>query len=168
VGLHPVPQGGQSAEGLKGRTRPQAFLFGPDRFGRDIFSRALSSGWIDLSIGPLSLVSACLGILISGISGYYSGKIDILVQRTIGVFQSFPAADLAGAGDPRPDPSPAGEGVHAGSQGDRGLGHGIILRHLLPNITSYPVVAALVIPGMTLSEATISFLGCGIKEPMAS
>jgi peptide/nickel transport system permease protein len=45
----------------------------------------------------------------------------------------------------------------------------IILRHITPNITSYLVVAAtLNIPGMMLTEASLSFLGYGIHEPMTS
>ncbi len=45
----------------------------------------------------------------------------------------------------------------------------IILRHVIPSVTSYLVVAAtLTIPGMMLAEATLSFLGYGIREPMTS
>jgi len=45
----------------------------------------------------------------------------------------------------------------------------IILRHIVPNVTSYLVVAAtLTIPGMMLTEAALSFLGYGIREPMTS
>lgn len=44
-----------------------------------------------------------------------------------------------------------------------------ILRHITPSLTSYLVVAAtLTIPGMMLTEATLSFLGFGIHEPMTS
>ena len=45
----------------------------------------------------------------------------------------------------------------------------IVLRHIVPNVTSYLVVAAtLTIPGMMLTEAALSFLGYGIQEPMTS
>jgi peptide/nickel transport system permease protein len=45
----------------------------------------------------------------------------------------------------------------------------VILRHLLPNITSYLVIAAtLALPGYILGESALSFLGLGIKEPMTS
>ncbi len=45
----------------------------------------------------------------------------------------------------------------------------IVLRHIIPNVTSYLVVAAtLTIPGMMLVEAALSFLGYGIREPMTS
>jgi len=45
----------------------------------------------------------------------------------------------------------------------------IVIRHIVPNVTSYLVVAAtLTIPGMMLTEAALSFLGYGIQEPMTS
>ena len=45
----------------------------------------------------------------------------------------------------------------------------ILVKHLLPNLTSYLLVAAsLSIPGYILGEASLSFLGLGIQEPAAS
>ena len=45
----------------------------------------------------------------------------------------------------------------------------VILRHVLPNITSYLVIAAtLALPSYILGESALSFLGLGIKEPMTS
>ena len=45
----------------------------------------------------------------------------------------------------------------------------ILIRHILPNIASYLLVAAtLSIPGYILAEAALSFLGLGISEPSAS
>jgi peptide/nickel transport system permease protein len=45
----------------------------------------------------------------------------------------------------------------------------IITRHVLPNLSSYLVVAAtLALPGYILGESALSFLGLGIKEPMTS
>ena len=45
----------------------------------------------------------------------------------------------------------------------------ILVKHILPNIASYLLVAAtLAIPGYILAEAALSFLGLGISEPSAS
>ncbi|MFW6422298.1 MAG: ABC transporter permease, partial [Candidatus Bipolaricaulota bacterium] len=45
----------------------------------------------------------------------------------------------------------------------------IIFRHILPGTTSYLIVAATVaVPGYILGESSLSFLGLGIREPMAS
>ncbi|MBS3789045.1 ABC transporter permease [Candidatus Bipolaricaulota bacterium] len=51
-----------------------------------------------------------------------------------------------------------------------GAGHGrAMFRHILPNTTTYlVVVSTLRIPGWIIAEATISFLGLGIKEPQTS
>lgn len=73
----------------------QIFLFGTDKFGRDIFSRTLIGGRISLSIGPLAIaVSLIFGVILGGISGYYGGGIDIFIQRAIEVIQSFPGLPI--------------------------------------------------------------------------
>jgi len=73
----------------------QIFLFGTDKFGRDIFSRTLIGGRISMGIGPISLIIALiLGIFFGGISGYYGGGIDIFIQRVIEVVQSFPGLPI--------------------------------------------------------------------------
>ena len=54
----------------------------------------------------------------------------------------------------------------------RGLGASdlrVILRHIMPNLSSFLIVTAtLALPGYILGESGLSFLGLGIKEPMAS
>lgn len=57
-------------------------------------------------------------------------------------------------------------------QAARGLGASdlrVILRHIMPNLSSFLIVTAtLALPGYILGESGLSFLGLGIKEPMAS
>lgn len=57
-------------------------------------------------------------------------------------------------------------------QAARGLGASdlrVILRHIMPNLSSFLIVTAtLSLPGYILGESGLSFLGLGIKEPMAS
>lgn len=72
-----------------------AFLLGTDRLGRDALSRIIYGTRISLSIGLIGLfLSFILGVLIGGISGYFGGVVDDLVQRIIEVLRSFPRLPL--------------------------------------------------------------------------
>ena len=71
------------------------FLFGADRLGRDMASRVIYGARISLSIGLIGvIVSLILGIIIGGISGYYGGRIDVLIQRVIEFIRSIPQIPL--------------------------------------------------------------------------
>jgi peptide/nickel transport system permease protein len=71
------------------------FLLGTDRLGRDVLSRAIYGTRISMSIGLLGVfISLFLGVLFGGISGYYGGWIDLVIQRIIEVLQSIPCIPL--------------------------------------------------------------------------
>jgi len=71
------------------------FLFGTDKLGRDLFSRNLHATRISLSIGLVGImVSFVLGCIFGGISGYYGGKIDTIIQRIIEFILSIPTIPL--------------------------------------------------------------------------
>lgn len=71
------------------------YLLGTDRLGRDILSRILYGARISLTIGLFGVgVSFLLGIFMGGLAGYYGGKVDFLVQRSIEVLQSVPSIPL--------------------------------------------------------------------------
>ena len=71
------------------------FVLGADRLGRDMFSRILYGARISLSIGLVGIViSFVLGILIGGVSGYYGGRIDVIIQRTVETIRSIPTIPL--------------------------------------------------------------------------
>ena len=82
----------QNAEaGGKADYPAQFFFLGADRYGHDIFSRTIYGSRISLSIGIVSiLITFVLGILIGGISGYLSGKVDTVIQRAIEIINAFP------------------------------------------------------------------------------
>lgn len=71
------------------------FLLGADRQGRDLFSRMVHGTRISMSIGLVGVAfSLVLGIVLGGISGYYGGLTDTLIQRLIELLQSIPTIPL--------------------------------------------------------------------------
>lgn len=66
-------------------------LLGTDRLGRDQWSRLMAGTQVSLSIGLVAVVlSVFLGVLLGGISGYFGGTPDMIIQRMIELLQSLP------------------------------------------------------------------------------
>lgn len=71
------------------------FLAGTDGLGRDVFSRMLFGARTSLFVGLLGLsIGFALGLFFGGISGYYGGGVDNLVQRLTEFLQSMPTLPL--------------------------------------------------------------------------
>ncbi len=71
------------------------FLFGTERLGRDLLSRIFYASRISLSIGLIGVsVSFVLGCILGGISGYYGGTADMIIQRVIEYIMSIPTLPL--------------------------------------------------------------------------
>lgn len=70
-------------------------LLGTDRLGRDLWSRLMYGTRISLSIGLVGMaLSLFFGVLFGGISGYFGGTIDLIIQRIIELLQSLPQIPL--------------------------------------------------------------------------
>ena len=73
------------------KSRQTIHLLGTDRLGRDQWSRLMHGTRVSMSIGLVAvLFSIFFGILLGGISGYYGGWVDLIIQRFIEILQSLP------------------------------------------------------------------------------
>jgi peptide/nickel transport system permease protein len=71
------------------------YLFGADRLGRDVLTRTIYGTQISMTIGLIGVtLSLFFGILLGGISGYYGGWVDNLIQRLIEFLRSLPSIPL--------------------------------------------------------------------------
>ena len=81
------------------RLRPigyRNFLLGTDEQGRDMLSRLLYGGRVSLTMGILPVVLATLiGGLFGVVAGYFGGKTNMAIMRTMDVFFAFPSVLLA-------------------------------------------------------------------------
>ena len=71
------------------------YLFGADRLGRDMLSRVIWGTRVSMSIGLLGVaLSLMLGIVLGGLSGYYGGTVDLLIQRLVEFVISLPTIPI--------------------------------------------------------------------------
>lgn len=65
--------------------------FGTDELGRDVFTRIIYGGRYSLTVGLISTLSGLIfGIILGAIAGFYGGKVDNIIMRTLDIFQSIP------------------------------------------------------------------------------
>lgn len=178
------------------------FLLGADRLGRDLLSRLITGTRTSMSIGLVGVaLSLIFGIILGGISGYYGGQVDNMIQRLIEFLRSVPSIPLwmgLAAALPLDWPpervyfaitiilsligwtglarvvrgrflSLREEDFVMAAKLDGASQPRIIFRHMLPAFTSHIIASiTLSIPGMILSETSLSFLGLGLREPVIS
>ena len=77
--------------GLVNPSDQDIHLLGTDRLGRDQWSRLMHGTQVSLSIGLVAVaLSTIIGIVLGGISGYFGGITDMVIQRVVELLQSIP------------------------------------------------------------------------------
>lgn len=76
-------------------TAQPMYLLGTDRLGRDLLSRIILGTRVSMTIGLVGVfLSLFLGILLGGVSGFFGGAVDNVIQRIIEFLQSIPRIPL--------------------------------------------------------------------------
>lgn len=181
---------------LQAQKPPSAeHILGTDRYGRDMFSRVLVGGTISI-YATLLLVAivTVVGTVIGIICGWCGGTADIILMRISDLFLAFPSlvfalavAGVLGGGIQNAVIALAVIGWPKFARLARGLTLAqkdspylmavrlsgsstfkIMFKHILPNIAGPILVTAVLDIGTMMMElAGLSFLGLGVKPPMA-
>lgn len=180
--LHPLALPGTSGH-----------LLGTDQFGRDLFSRILYGGRIDLAIAfGATSVTLVGGTIIGLVAGYFGGKTDNLLMRIVDLFFAFPFLVLIIAIIAMLGPSifnmfvaiwitswvayariMRAQVIVAKKQqyvlAARALGYSrtrVMFRHILPNTAAAVIIFSMVDAiGNIILAASLGFLGLGAQPP---
>jgi peptide/nickel transport system permease protein len=185
--------------GISGaRMKPPSaqFWMGTDNLARDIWSRVVYGARISVTVGFATVTLVTLLATLVGVSSAYVGGVyDIVVQRVVDAWMSFPAlvivlsmlaalgpgllnlilalGILGAAGTSRVIRGATLTALqHPYVEAARALGSGhlrIVLRHVLPNVMATIIILATVALGtVILAESALSFLGFGVPPPYPS
>jgi len=169
------------------------FLFGTDNLGRDVFSRCLYGAQLSVIIGFCAAGLATLvSIVVGVVSGYVGGKFDMIVQRMVDAWMSFPdlivlivvvsvvgpgllpiivvLGLLLGVGGSRiirGATISVRENMYVNASQSMGASTPrILLRHILPNVMAPVIILFTTRVGFViLAESGLSFLGLGVPPP---
>ena len=174
---------------------PQLIL-GTDHFGRDILSRIIAGAFVSLRVGILaSSISMIIGVLLGLLSGYFGGKVDMLIMRFTDIMMAFPVLlfliAISATFNPGIDTAlfaigcvswPPMARLMRGQvlsirskefvQSANAMGYShfrVVFHHILPNcIAPIIVTFTLGISGAIMAESSLSFLGLGVQPPTPS
>ena len=180
------------------RMRPPslAYPLGTDNLSRDLWSRIVYGARVSITVGFLTVLLGMVGAAVIGVSsGYFGGAYDLVTQRIVDAWMSFPFFMIAlsvmavlGPGLYNVVLSIAIVVTAASSRVIRGatiavvqntyveaaraMGAGhprIIARYIVPNVmTTIIILATIGLGGVILAESALSFLGFGVPPPHPS
>jgi peptide/nickel transport system permease protein len=170
------------------------YWLGTDQFGRDLYTRIVYGARTALLVGFVSaFVGATIGLILGVASAYFGGRFDLIFQRIMDVLMAFPLIILAlavvsifGTGIQNvilaitiPFIPRCARVVRSSALAIRetpfidaaracGFGHArIVLRHMVPNVMApYLIMMTAAVGQAILVEASLSFLGLGVQEPV--
>jgi peptide/nickel transport system permease protein len=194
---HVAPYGYDDAD-IFSRLRPASasHWLGTDNLGRDLLSRLIYGARVSMAVGFGGVALGLLGgSLVGLVSGYFVGRLDLILQRFVDAFMCFPLLLVAltimallGPGllnvilalglvlavrDSRVIRGAVlavKEDLFVEAARALGASHeAIILRHVLPNVFAPMIILSTVnIGAVILIEAALSFLGFGVPPPRPS
>lgn len=183
----------ETIRGARMHSPSTAHWLGTDNLSRDIWSRIVYGARVSITVGFATVgMAVVLATSIGVSSGYFGGVYDLVVQRVVDAWLSFPylvivlsvmavlgpglfnvvlsLAIIIAAVNSRVIRSATiaiAHGTYVEAARAVGCGHArIIVRHILPNVAATVIILATIGLGAAiLAESALSFLGFGVPPP---